>query len=61
VDHAEAGLCLDPLVADALLRRLEVAFPLNIDRSMSQRQVDHVIGQGEVVNFLRRIHKEERE
>lgn len=59
VNDADAVI-LDPLVTDALLRQVDVAFPLRVDRSMTQRQVDHVIGQAEVVNYLRRLHAEER-
>lgn len=56
----EAGICLDPLVSDALLKRLEVAFPCNFDRSMTHREMDHTIGHQEVRDYLRRLHAEER-
>lgn len=52
---------LQPLVTDDLLRRLEDVFPAAPSRSMSIREVDHLIGQQEVITYLQRLAEEEKD
>jgi regulatory protein YycI of two-component signal transduction system YycFG len=52
---------LQPLVTDELLQRLEDVFPAAPSRSMSNREVDHLIGQQEVITYLQRLMEEEKD
>lgn len=52
---------LQPLVTDELLQRLEDVFPAAPSRSMSIREVDHLIGQQEVITYLQRLMEEEKD
>ncbi|MEB3360688.1 MAG: hypothetical protein VKI42_01035 [Synechococcaceae cyanobacterium] len=48
---------LQPLVTEALLRRLAEVFPGAPTRSMTQREIDHWIGQREVLDYVASLHK----
>ncbi|MEB3320167.1 MAG: hypothetical protein VKI63_04425 [Cyanobium sp.] len=50
---------LQPLVTDALIDKLKAVFPDAPGRSMSHREIDHWIGQQEVLNYLRKLHEEQ--
>jgi regulatory protein YycI of two-component signal transduction system YycFG len=52
---------LHALVTDELLRRLEDVFPAAPSRSMSVREVDHLIGQQEVIAYLQRLMEQEKD
>lgn len=50
---------LHPLVTDQLLRKLQDVFPAAPSRNMTIREVDHLIGQQEVITYLQRLMEEE--
>lgn len=43
---------LQPIVADELIQKLKSVFPDAPRRSMSHRDIDHWIGQQEVIDYL---------
>jgi hypothetical protein len=51
---------LHPLVTDELLQRLQDVFPAAPSRSMTIRELDHLIGQQEVITYLQRLAEEEK-
>jgi hypothetical protein len=51
---------LQPLVTDALIEKLRAIFPDVPGRSMSHREIDHWIGQQEVINYLAKLHEEQQ-
>lgn len=44
-----------PLVTERLLAKLRDVFPAAMSRGMSHREVDHLIGQQEVIDYLQRL------
>lgn len=51
---------LQPLVTDALIEKLGAIFPDVPGRSMSHREIDHWIGQQEVINYLAKLRDEQQ-
>jgi|GEM_PF-4153507 len=51
---------LQPIVTEELIQKLKGAFPSAIERSMSYRDVDHWIGQQEVIGYLQKLFEEQR-
>jgi hypothetical protein len=52
---------LQPLVTEQLIARLQDVFPAAPSRHMTVREVDHLIGQQEVVTYLQRVLEEEKD
>jgi hypothetical protein len=52
---------LQPLVTEQLIARLQDVFPAAPSRHMTVREVDHLIGQQEVVAYLQRLLEEEKD
>lgn len=52
---------LQPLVTEQLIARLQDVFPVAASRHMTTREVDHLIGQQEVVSYLQRLLEEEKD
>jgi hypothetical protein len=50
-----------PLVSYELIKRLDVTFNRKPDRSMSHREIDHLIGEQTVVDCIKRWHAEQQE
>lgn len=50
---------IQPLVTDELLAKLAELFPARPTRSMAHREIDHQIGQQEVITFLQRLREEQ--
>jgi len=44
-----------PLVTEKLLTKLRGVFPAAASRGMTHREVDHLIGQQEVIDYLQRL------
>ena len=51
---------LQPLVTDALIDKLMAVFPEQPGRSMSHRDIDHWIGQQEVIGYLLKLREEQQ-
>jgi hypothetical protein len=51
---------LQPIVTDELIQKLKSVFPDAPSRSMSHRDIDHWIGQQEVVGYLIKLLDEQR-
>lgn len=51
---------LQPIVTDELIQKLKSVFPDVLSRSMSHRDIDHWIGQQEVVGYLIKLLEEQR-
>lgn len=49
-----------PIVTDELIEKLRGVFPDVPGRSMSHRELDHWIGQQEVINYLVRLREEQQ-
>jgi hypothetical protein len=52
---------LQQLVTEELLRFLSEAFPAVPSRSMTSRELDHLIGQQEVITYLQRLMEEQQD
>lgn len=52
---------LQPIVTEQLLSQLQDVFPAAPSRSMTIREVDHLIGQQEVIAYLQRLLEEEKD
>ena len=50
---------LQPVVPDVLLDKLRDSFPAEPSRSMTHRELDHLIGQQEVVRYIAQLHREQ--
>ena len=50
---------LQPVVSDVLLDKLRDFFPAEPSRSMTHRELDHFIGQQEVVRYIAQLHREQ--
>jgi len=48
----------EPLVSEALLSKLDEAFPLVLGPSMPHRELDQLIGKRQVIGYLKRLHEE---
>lgn len=51
---------LQPLVTEELINKLQDLFPAYPSRQMSQREIDHQIGQQEVIAYLQRLLESEK-
>lgn len=51
---------LHPIVTDELINKLRDLFPAAANRRMTQREIDHLIGQQEVINFLAQLLEEQK-
>lgn len=51
---------LQPIVTDALIQRLQELFPAVASRAMSHRDIDHWIGQQEVISYLAKLQEEQK-
>lgn len=51
---------LQPLVTDALIDKLAAVFPVGPTRSMSHREIDHWIGQQEVIGYLLKLREQQK-
>jgi hypothetical protein len=51
---------LQPIVTDELIAKLQRVFPDVPSRSMSHREIDHWIGNQEVLNYLVRLREEQQ-
>jgi hypothetical protein len=51
---------LQPIVTDELIEKLKGVFPDAPLRSMSHREIDHWIGQQEVVSYLEKLLEEQK-
>jgi hypothetical protein len=49
-----------PIVTDELIQKLKDVFPDVPSRSMSPRDVDHWIGQQEVIGYLEKLREEQQ-
>lgn len=49
-----------PIVTDELIERLRGVFPDVPGRSMSHRELDHWIGQQEVIGYLVKLREEQQ-
>ena len=50
----------EPLVTETLIKKLEDTFPSNPLRSMTHRELDVMIGQQEVVAYLKMLLDEQK-
>jgi hypothetical protein len=50
-----------PIVSDELIKRLDATFGRKPDRSMTHREIDHLIGEQTVVDCIKRWHAEQQE
>jgi hypothetical protein len=50
---------LQPIVSDVLMDKLRDLFPAAPSRSMTHRELDHFIGQQEVVAYIQQLHREQ--
>lgn len=48
------------IVTDALIERLDQVFPAKPTRAMPPREIDHQIGQQEVIDYIKRLAQEQR-
>lgn len=48
-----------PIVSDELIKRLDATFGRKPDRSMTHREIDHLIGEQSVVDCIKRWHAEQ--
>jgi len=46
---------LPPIVTEELLTKLRGVFPVGVTRQMTHRELDHLIGQQEVIDYLQRL------
>lgn len=46
---------LQPIVTEELLAKLRGVFPSAVTRQMGHRELDHLIGQQEVIDYLQRL------
>ena len=51
---------LQPIVTDELIQKLKGVFPETPGRSMSHRDLDHWIGQQEVIGYLEKLREEQQ-
>ena len=51
---------LQPIVTEELIQKLRGVFPDVPSRSMSHRDVDHWIGQQEVIGYLEKLREEQQ-
>lgn len=51
---------LQPVVTDELIKKLKGVFPDAPGRSMSHRDIDHWIGQQEVIGYLEKLLEEQQ-
>jgi hypothetical protein len=51
---------LHPVVTDELIKKLKGVFPDAPGRSMSHRDIDHWIGQQEVIGYLKKLLEEQQ-
>jgi len=51
---------LQPIVTEELIQKLRGVFPDVPSRSMSHRDVDHWIGQQEVICYLEKLREEQQ-
>lgn len=51
---------LQPIVTDELVAKLRELFPAAVNRSMSPRDLDILIGQQEVVGYLEKLLEEQK-
>jgi hypothetical protein len=51
---------LQPIVTDELIQKLKGVFPDVPGRSMSHRDIDHWIGQQEVIGYLVKLLEEQQ-
>jgi len=51
---------LQPIVTDELIAKLRAIFPDVPNRSMSHRDIDHWIGNQEVLNYLVKLREEQQ-
>lgn len=51
---------LQPIVTDELIAKLRQVFPDVPSRSMSHREMDHWIGNQEVLNYLVKLREEQQ-
>lgn len=49
-----------PIVTDELIEKLRCVFPDAPGRSMTHRELDHWIGQKEVIDYLVRLREEQQ-
>jgi len=51
---------LQPVVTDELIEKLKGVFPEAPRRSMSHRDIDHWIGQQEVIGYIEKLREEQQ-
>jgi hypothetical protein len=51
---------LQPIVTDELIAKLRRVFPDVPSRSMSHREIDHWVGNQEVLNYLVKLREEQQ-
>ena len=51
---------LQPIVTEELIEKLKGVFPEVAGRSMSHRDIDHWIGQREVIGYLEKLLEEQK-
>jgi hypothetical protein len=51
---------LQPIITDELIKKLRGVFPDTPGRSMSHRDIDHWIGQQEVIGYLAKLLEEQQ-
>ena len=51
---------LQPIVTEELIKKLRDLFPAAANRRMSQREIDHLIGQQEVISYLEQLLEEQK-
>ncbi len=51
---------LQPIVTDQLITKLRELFPAAVNRSMSPRDLDILIGQQEVIGYLEQLLEEQK-
>lgn len=54
------GAVFQPIVTDELIQKLKGVFPDAPGRSMSHRDIDHWIGQQEVIGYLVQLREEQQ-
>lgn len=48
------------VVTEALIERLDQVFPEKPSRALSHRDLDHLIGQQEVIRYIKKLHAEQQ-
>lgn len=54
------GAVFQPIVTDELIQKLKGVFPDAPSRSMAHRDIDHWIGQQEVIGYLVQLREEQQ-